>query len=135
MGAAAHVVGGEQHLADADAVARAGGGVAGDQEALADAGGCLLAGEVPGTAAQAQRGEARGDGTGRDEDDLLLTAAAALGEDVHEGVHPVGVEASGRGGQGRGAHLDDDPAGLHHTRPRRLRCRLTRRLSCRLPCR
>ncbi len=54
VGAAAHVVGGEQHLADADAVAGEGGGVAGDEEALAHAGGGLLPGEVLGAAAESQ---------------------------------------------------------------------------------
>lgn len=54
MGAAAGVVGGEQDLSDAYAVAGEGGGVAGDEEALADAGGGLLAGEVFGAAAQSE---------------------------------------------------------------------------------
>ncbi len=112
VGAAAGVVGGQQHLADADAVAGEGGGVAGDEEALSDAGGGLLAGQVLGAAAQPERGETGGDGTGGDEDDLLLAAAAALGEDVDERVDPVGVEAAGRGGQRRGTDLDDDPVGL-----------------------
>ncbi len=117
VGAAAHVVGGEQDLADADAVAGEGGGVAGDEEALAHAGGGLLAGEVLGAAAESQGGEACGDGAGGDEDDLFLSAAAALGQDVHECVDPVGVQAACRGGQRGGAHLDDDPAGLGHGLP------------------
>lgn len=58
VGAAAGVVAGEQHLAHADAVPREGGGVAGDEQALADAGGGLLAGEVAGAAREAERGEA-----------------------------------------------------------------------------
>ncbi len=119
VGAPAGVVGGEQHLADAQAVPREGGGVTGDEEALADAGGGLLAGQVLGAAAQAERGEPGGDGSAGDEDDLLLTAAAGLGQDVDERVHAVGVESAGRGGQGGGADLDHDPAGVHDTLPSR----------------
>ena len=45
--AAAHeVIGGQQHLADGDAVRAEGLGVAGHQQALAHAGGGLLGGEV-----------------------------------------------------------------------------------------
>lgn len=99
VGAAAHVVGGEQHLSDADAVPGEGGGVARHEEALSHAGGGLLPGQVLGAAAQSERGESGGDGAGGDEDDLFLAPAAALGEDVDERVDPVGVQAAGRGGQ------------------------------------
>ncbi len=78
VGAAAHVVAGEQHLADADAVAGEGGGVAGDEQALADAGGGLLAGQVLGAAAKAERGEPGGDGTGGDQHDLPLSPLRLL---------------------------------------------------------
>ncbi len=94
VGAAAGVVAGEQHLAHADAVPREGGGVAGDEQALADAGGGLLAGEVAGAAREAERGEAGGDGAGGDEDDLAGAAGAGLREDVDQGVDAVGVEPS-----------------------------------------
>lgn len=57
--AAAGVVGGEEHLADADAVAREGGGVAGHEEALSDAGGGLLAGQVLGPHGRGRAGRVR----------------------------------------------------------------------------
>ncbi len=110
VGAPAGVVRGEQHLPDADPVAGEGGGVAGDEEALADAGGGLLAGQVTGAAAQAERGETGGDGTGGDQHDLLLTSAVVLGEHVDQGVDTIGVQAAGGGREGGGADLHDDPA-------------------------
>ncbi len=116
VAAAAGVVGGEEDLADADAVARERGGVAGHEEALPDAGGGLLAGEVLGPADEAERGESGGDGSAGDEDDLASAAVPDFGEDVDEGVDPVGVEpAGGRGERGR-ADLDDDPPGAGHRR-------------------
>lgn len=123
VGAAADVVGGEQHLADADAVPGEGGGVAGDQQALADAGGGLLPGQVAGAARQAERREPGGDRAGGDEDHLAVRAG--LGQDVDEGVHPVGVQPARGRGQRRGADLHHDPAGLHHVLPCR-RCHLRR---------
>ena len=49
------VVGGQQDLAGADAVPGEGGGVPGDQQALADAGRRLLGGQVAGALGQAER--------------------------------------------------------------------------------
>ncbi|CAM5250358.1 hypothetical protein SHIRM173S_11786 [Streptomyces hirsutus] len=117
VGAAAHVVGGEQYLADADAVAGEGCGVTGHQQTLADAGGGLLAGEVPRSPGEAQGGESGGDGTGGDEDEFALSPAADLREHIDECVDPVGVQAARRGRQRRGSDLDDDPAGLAHGLP------------------
>src|SRR5207245_929417 len=76
VGAAAGVVGGQQHLADPAPVARERGRVAGHQQALADAGGGLLAGQVARAPLEPQRRQARGDGTGGDQDYLLAPRVA-----------------------------------------------------------
>lgn len=119
---AAHVVGGEQHLADPYAVPGEGGRVAGDEQTLADAGGGLLPRQVPGPPGEPERCQAGGDGAGGDQDDLLggraLLGPARLGQHVHEGVHPVGVQAPGRRRQRRRPDLDHDPPGLRHVLPR-----------------
>ncbi len=48
---------------------------------------------------------------------ISRSPAPGLGQDVHERVHPVGVQSARRGGQRRGADLDDDPARLAHGLP------------------
>ena len=108
--AAAHeVIGGQQHLADGDAVRAEGVGVAGHQQALAHAGGGLLGGEVAGTLLEAERGEPGGDRAGGHQDDLR--AGVAL---VRQGVGEAGQGLFGDpalDGRQRGrADLDDDPA-------------------------
>jgi hypothetical protein len=111
VGPAAGVVRGEEHLADPDAVPGEGRGVAGDQQALPDTGGGLLARQVLGPSRQPERGEPGGDGTAGDQHDLLRSGVARLpsgrlrrpaadrGQHVHQGVDPVGVEAPGGGGE------------------------------------
>ena len=108
--AAAHeVFGGEEHLADGDAVGSEGVRVAGHQQALAHARGGLLGGEVAGTLREPERGEPGGDRAGGHQDDLR--AGVAL---VREGVGEVGQglfrDAALDGGQRRRSDLDHDPA-------------------------
>ena len=109
--AAAHeVFGGEEHLADGDAVGPEGVGVAGHQQPLAHARGRLLGGEVAGTLGEPERGEPGGDRAGGHQDDL--GAGVAL---VREGVGELGErlfrDAALDGRQRRRSDLDHDPAG------------------------
>ena len=84
--AADDVVGGEQHLADGDAVAGERRGVAVHEQALADAGGRLLGGEVARAPGQAERRQPGGDRAGGDQHDLAAARGAARGQRVDEGV-------------------------------------------------
>ena len=77
MRAPGHVVGGEQHLADGDAVPGERLGVAVHQQALPDAGGRLLGGQVARPARQAERREAGRDRPGGDEHDLAAARRGA----------------------------------------------------------
>ena len=70
VAAPGHVVDGEQHLPDADAVPGELLGVAVHQQPLADRRGRLLGGEVAGPARQAERREPGGDRAGGDQHDL-----------------------------------------------------------------
>ena len=73
--AAAHqVVGGQQHLADAEAVRAERLGVAGDEQALADARGRLLGGQVARALLQAERRQPGGDRAGGDQQHLVAGA-------------------------------------------------------------
>ena len=92
-----HVVGGEQHLADGEPVGTERPLVGRDEGSLTHAGRCLLGREVTGPAGQPERADAGGDGTGRDEHDLLAGEAPRR-EDVDELDQPGLVErpATGR---------------------------------------
>ena len=87
-----HVVDGEQHLADGEAVAGEALGVAAHQQPLPDAGRRLLGGQVARPPGEAERGEAGGDRAGRDQHDLGRRGARG-GEHVDQRVDA----APGRG--------------------------------------
>src|SRR6185312_15650301 len=102
------VVGGQQDLAGADAVPGEGGGVPGDQQALADAGRRLLGGQVAGALGQAERGQPGRDRPRGDQDDLTAVLPAG-GQRRGERADPHPVDLAVRRGQRRGADLDHDP--------------------------
>ena len=111
-----HVVEGEQHLPDDDAVPGELLGVAVHQQPLADRRRRLLGGQRAGSPLEAERGQAGGDGAGGDEHDLRA-ATAYVGEDVDQGGQAAGVEAAGGGGQRGRADLDDDALGVDDRPP------------------
>ena len=105
-----HVVHREQDLPDGAAVPGERGRVPSDQQALADAGGGLLGGQVARAPGQPQRGEPGGDRAGGDQHHLA-SGGGQLAERVDERVDAGVVQAAGRGGQRGRTDLDDDPAG------------------------
>ena len=88
-------------------------GVGPHQQALPDAGGGLLGGQVARPAAQPERGQPGGDRAGGDQHHL-----AAAGGERRRARRPARrpglVEPAGGGGQRRRADLDHDPAGTGH---------------------
>ena len=108
VGAADHVVGGEQHLADGLSVAGERARVGLGEQELADGRRGLLGGEVAGAAGQPERREPGRDRPRRDEH-YLTTRGAALGERVDERVEPGRVETARQRGERRRPHLHDDP--------------------------
>src|SRR5690606_5754573 len=99
LGAAHQVVGGQQDLRGGQRVPGELGGVAGQQQPLADAGRGLLGGQVAGAAGEAQRGHSGGDGSGGDEHHFG-SGGAACRQHVGEVADAVVVDASLRGGEG-----------------------------------
>ena len=123
VGPAHQVVGGQQDLAGADAVPGEGGGVPGDEQALADAGRGLLGGQVAGAAREPQRDQAGRDRARGDQDDLRgrgpAAARAAFGEGLSQGGDCLVVDLAVRRGQGRGTDLDHDAGRCGDVRPHR----------------
>ncbi len=92
-------------------------GVAVHQQALPDAGGRLLGGQVARAAAQAHRPEPGRDRPGGDQHQLparRATGRQRVHQPVQAGTVDAGSRTSGATGEGRGADLDDDPGRCGH---------------------
>ncbi len=85
------VLGGHQNLAHGDAVAGEVVGVARDQQSLPHGGRSLLGGEILGALGQTQRGQAGGDRTRGDEDDVRA-ASLRTAESIHNAAECVLVD-------------------------------------------
>ena len=108
--AAHQVVRGQQDLPGLHLVPGERGRVHGDKQALADARGRLLGGQVPGPAGQPKRRQARRDRPGGDQHHLG-TRAHLVGEHPGQRRDPALVDPAVGGGERGRADLDHDPAG------------------------
>ena len=107
VGAADHVVGGEQHLPDGLPVAGERPRVGLGEQELADRGRGLLGGEVAGSAGQPERREPGRDRP-RGDEHHLAARGAPFGERVDQRVEAGRVEPARQRGERRRPHLHDD---------------------------
>jgi len=104
------VVSRQQDLTDGEVIHPEREAVRRDEGPLTDAGCGLLGGQIARATEQTQRGDARRNGTGGDEDDLSAPASAC-GDHVDQRAEPGVIECAVRGGQRAGADLDDKSPG------------------------